>query len=203
MFMLQHRRQAAGDWPLCEPHACYPTVITGAEIRWELEWKKITWTPGFWFGRDELARLCNRVHVAGWRVRCVIERYGERSRWRSGLYRVQRGCGPIKGFYRCPVREFSPVFLLSGKNRKKTRNYHRRIVCENDREVFRGHVARVRCRDATLPDATTVLSTAQGRLPILFIYLNMCNKSTFCFYRFVLIICYSIKITSSININYE
>lgn len=97
-----------------------------------------------------------------------------------------------------------PRFSCSSEKIKKTRNYHRRIVCENDREVFRGHVARARCRDAALPDATTVLSTAQERPPILFIYLNMYNiylLSPSCDW-FVLIIC-SIKITSSININYE
>lgn len=97
-------------------------------------------------------------------------RYGEGSRCISGSYRVQRGCGPIKGFYRCPVRELSPVSSLS--RWKKMGNYHRRIVCESDREVFRGHVARARCRDAALPDATAALNAAQGG-PLDFIYLNI------------------------------
>lgn len=74
---------------------------------------------------------------------------------RGGYRIVKCGCGPIKGFYRHPIHEFFSLFL----NKKK--NYHCRIVCKRDREVFRGHVARARCRDAaTLSDATAALNVA-------------------------------------------
>jgi len=75
------------------------------------------------------------------------------------------------------TRAFPGFLALSVE--KKTENYHRRIVRESDREVFWGHVARARCRDAALPDATAALNGET--LSILLIYLNIqtVHKSIF------------------------
>lgn len=101
------------------------------------------------------------------------ERCEEGSRWISGIYGVQCGCGLIEDFYRCPVCELSSVSSLP-RWEKKMENYHRRIVCESDREVFRGHVARARCRDAT--------EYAQENLPRFYLFKYL--LFTFLFIKF-------------------
>lgn len=102
-------------WASCK----LPRRDNGSRCDGNWSGKRLHGPQPFWSGRDELARLCNRVHVVGYRVRCVIAGADDTERAR-GAYRVpiefNADAAPSKVFIVVPYASF-PRFprSLGGK----------------------------------------------------------------------------------------